>query len=72
MLLQRASALFDRYVTWVPFVVAFVKRWPTQFELSWPMHVGESWQFLLSLLLYTIGTTALSYAAAFAQQGLDA
>ena len=44
-LLERTSALFDRFGCYMPFVVAFLNRWPTKVEFYPHLQVGESWKF---------------------------
>ncbi|WP_210419121.1 hypothetical protein [Bradyrhizobium sp. NAS80.1] len=41
-LLERVSALFDRYGASVPLAIAFLNGWPTKVELSPHWQVGES------------------------------
>ena len=70
-LLERASALFDRFGGYVPMAIAFLNRWPTQVELYPHWQVGESWKFFLSCLLYFLASLALDRAVIFAKAGLD-
>jgi len=70
-LLERTSALFDRFGCYMPFVVAFLNRWPTKVEFYPHLQVGESWKFFLSCLLYFLATFALDRAVSFAKAGLD-
>ena len=70
-LLERASALFDRFGGYIPMAIAFLNRWPTQVELYPHWQVGESWKFFLSCLLYFLASLALDRAVIFAKAGLD-
>ena len=70
-LLERASALFDRFGGYVPMAIAFLNRWPTQVELYPHWQVGESWKFFLSCLLYFLASLALDRAVIFGKAGLD-
>jgi hypothetical protein len=66
-LLERASALFDRFGGSIPVAIAFLNRWPTQVELYPHWQVGESWRFFLSLYLYWLASFALGRAVSFAK-----
>ncbi|WP_298880801.1 hypothetical protein [uncultured Bradyrhizobium sp.] len=70
-LLERASALFDRFGGYIPMAIAFLNRWPTQVELYPHWQVGESWKFFLSCLLYFLASFALDRAVIFAKAGLE-
>ncbi|MCP3392662.1 hypothetical protein NLM27_28345 [Bradyrhizobium sp. CCGB12] len=66
-LLERASALFDRFGTIVPVSIAFLNHWPTEVQLYPQWQLGESWRFFLSLYLYWFASFALSRAISFAK-----
>jgi hypothetical protein len=66
-LLERGSALFDRFGGYIPFVVAFLNRWPTKVELYPHWQVGQSWKFFLGCLLYFLAGLALDRAIKFAK-----
>ena len=70
-LLERASALFDRFGGTIPLVIAFLNRWPTTVELYPHWQVGESWKFFLSCLLYFLASFALDRAVRFAKASID-
>jgi len=70
-LLERGSALFDRFGGTIPLMIAFLNRWPTKVELYPHWQVGESWKFFLSCLLYCLASLALDRAVIFAKAGLD-
>lgn len=70
-LLERASALFDRFGGLIPVVIAFLNHWPTQVELYPHWQVGESWRFFLSLFLYWLASLALSRAVDFAKGSIE-
>lgn len=69
-LLERASALFDRFGASVPVAIAFLNRWPTEVELYPHWQLGESWRFFLSLYLYWMASFALGRAVSFAKAEL--
>ncbi|WLB55751.1 hypothetical protein [Bradyrhizobium japonicum] len=66
-LLERASALFDRFGNTVPVAIAFLNGWPTEVQLYPQWQLGESWRFFLSLYLYWFASFALSRAVSFAK-----
>lgn len=66
-LLERASALFDRFGSSIPVAIAFLNRWPTEVELYPHWQLGESWRFFLSLYLYWLASFALGRAVSFAK-----
>ena len=66
-LLERASALFDRFGTIVPVAIAFLYGWATEVQLYPQWQLGESWRFFLSLYLYWFASFALSRAVSFAK-----
>jgi hypothetical protein len=70
-LLERASALFDRFGGLIPVVVAFLNHWPTQVELYPHWQVGESWKFFLSSFLYFLASLALDRAVNFAKGSIE-
>ena len=70
-LLERGSALFDRFGSYIPLLIAFLNRWPTTVELYPHWQVGESWKFFLSCLLYFLASLAFDRAITFAKAGLD-
>ncbi|MDA9495425.1 hypothetical protein [Bradyrhizobium sp. CCBAU 11361] len=70
-LLERASALFDRFGTLVPMAIAFLNRWPTEVQLYPQWQVGESWRFFLSLYFYWLASFALSRAVSFAKRSIE-
>jgi hypothetical protein len=69
-LLERATALFDRFGGYIPLAIAFLNRWPTDVELYPHWQVGESWKLFLSGFLYWLAALALDRAIAFAKAGL--
>jgi hypothetical protein len=69
-LLERANALFGRFGGYVPLVIAFLNRWPTQVELYPHWQVGESWKFFLASFLYFLASLALDRATIFAKADL--
>jgi hypothetical protein len=70
-LLERATALFWRFGSYIPLAIAFLNRWPTEVELYPHWQVGESWKFFLSGFLYWLAALALDRAVSFAKAGLD-
>ncbi|MBR0850118.1 hypothetical protein JQ543_20375 [Bradyrhizobium diazoefficiens] len=70
-LFERAAALFDRFGTLVPVVIAFLNRWPTEVELYPHWQVGDSWRFFLSLYLYGFASFALRRAILFARASIE-
>jgi hypothetical protein len=70
-LLERASALFDRFGTIVPVAIAFLNGWATEVQLYPQWQLGESWRFFLSLYLYWIASFALGRAVSFAKGSLE-
>ncbi|MCS3926961.1 hypothetical protein M2175_001992 [Bradyrhizobium elkanii] len=66
-LLERASALLDRFGNIVPVAIAFLNGWPTEVQLYPQWQLGESWRFFLSLYLYWFASYALSRAVSFAK-----
>ena len=66
-LLERATALFDRFGTTVPVAIAFLNGWPTEVQLYPQWQLGESWRFFLSLYLYWFASFALGRAVLFAK-----
>ncbi|WP_027545585.1 hypothetical protein [Bradyrhizobium sp. WSM2254] len=70
-LLERASALFDRFGTLVPMAIAFLNRWPTEVQVYPQWQVGESWRLFLSLYFYWLASFALSRAVSFAQKSIE-
>jgi hypothetical protein len=69
-LLERASALFNRFGGSIPVAIAFLNRWPTQVELYPHWQVGESWKFFLASFLYCLASRALDRAILFAKADL--
>ncbi|SFI70201.1 hypothetical protein [Bradyrhizobium sp. cf659] len=70
-LLDRASALFDRFGTLVPMAIAFLNRWPTEVQVYPQWQVGESWRLFLSLYFYWFASFALRRAVSFAKGGIE-
>jgi hypothetical protein len=70
-LLERATALFDRFGSLVPVAIAFLNHWPTEVQLYPQWQVGESWRFFLSLYLCWFASFALSRAIGFAKGGIE-
>ena len=70
-LLERGSALFDRFGSYIPLLIAFLNRWPTKVELYPHWQVGESWKFFLSCLFYFLASFALDRAVSFAKASID-
>ncbi|MBR1091199.1 hypothetical protein JQ621_27395 [Bradyrhizobium manausense] len=70
-LLERASALFDRYGASVPLTIAFLNGWPTEIKFYPELVVGNAWKVFLSLALYQLAALALRRAITFATAGLS-
>ncbi|MBR0970316.1 MULTISPECIES: hypothetical protein [Bradyrhizobium] len=69
-LLERASALFDRYGASVPLAIAFLNGWPTEIKFYPELVVGNAWKVFLSLALYQLAAFALRRAISFAAPDL--
>jgi hypothetical protein len=65
-LLERASALFDRFGASVPLAIAFLNGWPTEIKFYPELVVGNAWKVFLSLALYQLAAFALRRAITFA------
>ncbi len=65
-LLERASALFDRFGASVPLAIAFLNGWPTEIKFYPELVVGNAWKVFLSLGLYQLAAFALRRAISFA------
>jgi hypothetical protein len=65
-LLERVSALFDRFGASVPLAIAFLNGWPTEIKFYPELVVGNAWKVFLSLALYQLAAFALGRAITFA------
>ena len=69
-LLERASALFDRFGVSVPLAIAFLNHWPTEIKSYQDLVTTEAWKIFLSCALYELAAFALRRAVKFAKAGL--
>ncbi|QPF92849.1 hypothetical protein IC761_06065 [Bradyrhizobium commune] len=70
-LFERATALFGRFGSLIPTVIAFLNKWPSEVELYPHWQVGESWKLFLSLYLYWFAWLALGRAISFAKGSVE-
>jgi hypothetical protein len=69
-LLERASALFDRFGVSVPLAIAFLNHWPTEIKSYQDLVTTDAWKIFLSCALYELAAFALRRAVKFATADL--
>ena len=69
-LIERASALFDRFGVSVPLAIAFLNHWPTEIKSYQDLVTTDAWKIFLSCALYELAAFALRRAVKFATADL--